>query len=176
MIDSIPYGYEIRYACAGDLKFLEEVELAAARMFQTNLIPEDVRNQALPLEILESAREEGRLFIAVDKEEEPAGFIVVRRDDDEAYIVELDVHPDHQRKALGRALIGKAVEWSISQKCSALTLTTFLSVPWNAPYYERLGFKRLEDDEISDALIKQLAHEKKRGLDDRVAMRKCFND
>ncbi len=174
MIESIPYGYGIRSACAGDLKFLEEVELAAARMFPTDVIPEHVRNQALSLETLESAQKEGRLFIAVDKEEKPAGFIAVRRNVDEAYIIELDVHPDHQRKALGRALIGKAVEWSISQKCSALTLTTFSSIPWNAPYYERLGFKRLEDDEISDALIKQLAYEKKRGLNDRVAMRKTL--
>ncbi len=174
MIDSIPNGYKIRSACAEDLKFLKEIELAAARIFPADVIPEDVRNQALPLETLESARKEGRLFIAVDNEEKPAGFIAVRRNDDEAYVIELDVHPDHQRKALGRALIGKAVEWSISQKCTVLTLTTFSGVPWNAPYYERLGFKRLKDGEISDALICQLMLEDKLGLKDRVAMRKML--
>jgi len=174
MTDSIPYGYRIRSACAGDLKFLKEIELAAARIFPTDVIPEDVRNQALSMETLVSAQKEGRLIIAVDKKEKPVGFIAVRRNVDEAYIIELDVHPDHQREMLGRALIGKAVEWSISQKCSALTLTTFSSVPWNAPYYERLGFKRLKDDEISDALIHQLMFEDKLGLKDRVAMRKML--
>ena len=29
--------------------------------------------------------------------------------------------------------------------CECLTLTTFADVEWNAPFYARLGFERIED-------------------------------
>ncbi len=34
----------------------------------------------------------------------------------------------------------------------ALTLTTFAEVPWNAPYYEPCGFRRLAEAEITPGL------------------------
>ena len=41
----------------------------------------------------------------------------------------------------------------------AVTLTTFRDVPWNAPYYERLGFRTLAADEITPGLAAIRAHE-----------------
>jgi hypothetical protein len=51
-----------------------------------------------------------------------------------------------------------------------VTLTTFRDVPWNAPYYERLGFQAIADN--SPGLAEIMREEASRGLDPatRVAM------
>ena len=55
-----------------------------------------------------------------------------------------------------------------------LTLTTFAEVPWNAPYYARIGFRVLADAELSPGLRAIRAHEAALGLDrwPRVCMRR----
>jgi GNAT superfamily N-acetyltransferase len=176
MVDCIPEGYTIRPASISDLKYLNKIELAAARIFPVEAISEEIRNQALPLELLESAQAEGRLFVAANTEDEPVGFIALHIYDDGAFIIELDVHPSYHRKGLGKVLIMAAADWAILHECSALTLTTFSAVQWNAPYYERLGFKRLRAFEIGKALSAQLEEEASRGLKDRVAMRMDLNE
>ena len=53
-----------------------------------------------------------------------------------------------------------------------ITLTTLRHIPWNAPWYQRLGFRVLETGELSEALRDLLQQEIQRGLpaDQRVAM------
>ena len=55
----------------------------------------------------------------------------------------------------------------------AVTLTTFRDVPWNAPYYERLGFRSLSETELTPELAEVRAREAEPGLDPetRVCMR-----
>ena len=55
-----------------------------------------------------------------------------------------------------------------------LTLSTFRSVPWNAPYYARLGFAELPAAELTPGLTEILAAETAFGLDpaERVFMRR----
>ncbi|WP_411757210.1 hypothetical protein [Streptomyces venezuelae] len=57
---------------------------------------------------------------------------------------------------------------------TALTLTTFADVPWNAPYYARIGFRPLADAELTPALRTIRAHEAELGLDrwPRLCMRR----
>jgi hypothetical protein len=47
-------------------------------------------------------------------------------------------------------------------------------VPWNAPYYERLGFRELAPTEVTPGLAKLIAAESGRGLKTsaRVCMRR----
>ncbi|HEX3960074.1 MAG TPA: GNAT family N-acetyltransferase, partial [Trebonia sp.] len=57
---------------------------------------------------------------------------------------------------------------------AALTLTTFASVPWNAPYYRRCGFRVLDDEELTSGLRAIRHDEAELGLDrwPRVCMRR----
>jgi predicted GNAT family acetyltransferase len=48
---------------------------------------------------------------------------------------------DWQGKGVGRQLIACAVEHARKLGLTSLTLTTFRDVPWNAPFYARLGFE-----------------------------------
>ncbi|WP_206604336.1 hypothetical protein [Arthrobacter pityocampae] len=64
------------------------------------------------------------------------------------------------------------------QGCSALTLTTFADVPWNAPYYARLGFAIVAPERLTPGLRAVRDHEAAVGLDawHRVAMRRPLGD
>jgi hypothetical protein len=56
----------------------------------------------------------------------------------------------------------------------ALTLTTFRDVPWNAPYYARIGFRVLVEAELTQGLRGIRDAEAAHGLDrwPRVCMRR----
>ena len=58
-----------------------------------------------------------------------------------------------------------AVVWAAAQALSAITLTTFTKVAWNGPYYERLGFRYLPEDQIGPELREIRRQEARRGLD-----------
>jgi predicted N-acetyltransferase YhbS len=82
----------------------------------------------------------------------------------------VSVHPDRAGQGIGRRLIDHVGAWA----GTPLTLTTFAEVPWNAPYYERLGFRRLRDEELTPAMRAIRAEEAAHGLDrwPRVVMRR----
>lgn len=55
-----------------------------------------------------------------------------------------------------------------------LRLTTFAEVPWNGPYYARLGFEVLPAERLTEGLRAIRATEAAKGLDawPRVVMRR----
>ena len=46
-----------------------------------------------------------------------------------------------------------------------ITLTTFVDVPWNAPFYRRAGFLELRGEDIGPALRELMLEESRGGLD-----------
>jgi len=88
------------------------------------------------------------------------------------------VDPAHGRRGLGRALLEAVLGWAGDAGYHGVTLTTFRDVSWNAPYYERMGFRALEADEIGPGLAEIMREEATRGLDPatRVAMRCDLNE
>jgi len=102
---------------------------------------------------------------------EPVAYLVAEPVDGCLHVEQVSVHAAFARRGIGRALIDEAGRAGFP----ALTLTTFAHVPWNAPYYERCGFVRLTDDELSPGLRRIRAEEAARGLDrwPRVAMRRA---
>ena len=55
-------------------------------------------------------------------------------------------------------------------------MCTFRDVPWNAPYYERLGFERIDEADWGCGLRALRRREAELGLDrwPRVAMRRLL--
>ena len=58
-----------------------------------------------------------------------------------------------------------------------ITLITFAEVAWNAPFYERHGFRPIAEHELTPALRVLREHEAARGLpmDDRVYLIREIN-
>jgi N-acetylglutamate synthase-like GNAT family acetyltransferase len=80
----------------------------------------------------------------------------------------------HQGRGRGWTLLEHAARRAAADGRPALTLTTFEHVPWNAPYYARLGFRILADAEVTPGLRAIRRREAEIGLDrwPRVCMRR----
>ncbi len=81
--------------------------------------------------------------------------------------------PEHGRRGLGTALVQEVCDWTTRSGFREITLTTFRLVPWNMPFYSRLGFEEILPDELRTELRSVLNDEVSRGLNPemRVAMR-----
>ena len=103
----------------------------------------------------------------------PVGYCFVRLIETSPHIEEVSVHPEHGRRGLGRRLIDAALDWARVAGHRRITLTTFRDLPWNGPFYERVGFVPLSDAEIGPELRERIRHEDEEGLPSalRLAMR-----
>ncbi|MDD0976228.1 GNAT family N-acetyltransferase [Pseudomonas fontis] len=119
---------------------------------------------------------EGLDWLVVDEQDMPLGFLCACVQGDALHIEELAVDHAYQGQGLGRRLIAHVRDWAQGQGFTALTLTTFVEVPWNAPFYTRLGFVALDDGQMSDFLRRQLVYEHSRGLQGRCAMRQMLGE
>jgi GNAT superfamily N-acetyltransferase len=73
----------------------------------------------------------------------PVGFAHVVEVDGDAHLELLAVRRDHGRQGIGTALVEAAKAEARARGHRRLTLSTYRDVPWNAPFYERLGFVEL---------------------------------
>ena len=83
---------------------------------------------------------------------EPAGYAAASGIGDVLWLVQLAVDPTHGRKGLGRELVEAAAAHARRSGCSTLMLSTFRDVPFNRPWYARLGFTETEPATLSPAL------------------------
>ena len=165
-------SYHIRRAQPEDLNALRLIERAADLLFAPYGLAGQLSNNITPLETLREGLRAGRLWVAVDDADQPVGFALASVVGDNAHLDELDVDPAHGRQGVGTALVETVCDWAKGSGYRAITLTTLRHIPWNVPWYQRLGFRVLEENEFSTALRDLLQDEVQRGLpaDKRVAM------
>ena len=166
-------SYKIVMARPSDLQALPAIELAAARLLAGHA-PESVLAETTSEEDLEEAQAQGHLWVVLAGGE-PVGFAHVEvREPTAAHLEEIDVHPDHGRRGLGARLVAAVCDWAAAEGYPAVTLTTFRDVPFNMPFYARLGFEVIPPEDLSPALKSIVQDETRRGLDParRVAMRR----
>ena len=88
------------------------------------------------------------------------GFATCEAFEHELHLWELAVRHEVQGKGVGRALIAAIADEARARRLPAVTLTTFRDIPWNAPYYARLGFRELPEGEWGPQLRALVAHER----------------
>lgn len=142
-------GYTIRPATPADLPLLPAIERAAAARFRGTPLAA-MADAPLVATAIAPARE--RVWLASAPDGAIAGFAIARPLDDGIHLHELDVHPAHARRGLGARLIGAVAAWASETDARAITLLTFRDIPWNAPYYARLGFVPLADGALPPGL------------------------
>jgi GNAT superfamily N-acetyltransferase len=147
----LPPGYAIRPGEDRDVPALPAVERAAAAAFAPWGLDALFASATTPEPVLREAVLEGRLRVA-DLAGAPVGFALLSRVDWHAHLDELDVHPAHGRRGLGRALVLASLAWAQQAGMARLTLATMRDVPFNAPWYARLGFRELEERELGPGL------------------------
>jgi GNAT superfamily N-acetyltransferase len=156
--------YRISAARPADLARLPEIELAAARLLAGHA-PASVLGETTSHQILTLAQREGRLWVAL-ADDVPVGFAHVEvLDAETVHLEEIDVHPDHGHRGLGARLVMHVCRWAADAGYRSLTLTTFRDVPWNMPFYARLGFEIVVAEDLLPALRAIVEDETRRGLD-----------
>jgi GNAT superfamily N-acetyltransferase len=146
--------------------------LAAAALLLGHA-PESVLSETTAERDFREAQAQGRLWVALDGDV-PVGFAHVEVFSTRAaHLEEVDVHPAHGRRGLGTRLVVAVREWAARSGYRELTLTTFREVPWNMPFYARLGFQEVPTGELTSDLMSVVRDETRRGLDParRVVMR-----
>ncbi|WIW67648.1 MULTISPECIES: GNAT family N-acetyltransferase [Kocuria] len=148
---------------------LPAIEAAAGEAFRSIGMPE-VADDPLPdVQRLKRHASAGRAWVATVDNQVVAYALAVLRDGS-AHLEQVSVHPDHAGQRIGANLIDAVTSWARDRGDDRLTLTTFADVPWNAPYYRKLGFRALPDDALGPQLAAELSEERMRFTAPRVAM------
>jgi GNAT superfamily N-acetyltransferase len=166
--------YLLRLARDDDVSALPDIERAANALFAAYGLVEQFSNLLTPIDSLREGVKTNQLWVAVDETDRPVGFALASIVGDNAHLDELDVHPAHGRRGLGTALVNAVYDWARTSGYRAITLTTLRHIPWNAPWYQQLGFRVLAENELGEALHDLLQAEIQRGLpaEQRVALRR----
>lgn len=163
----------IRPAAAGDLDALAAMQVDAGGLFRGLGMALVADGPAPSAAELDAARAAGHLLVAV-ADGRVVGFVRTRPLDGALHVVQVTVAPAAQRRGIGRALMLAAERAAAEHGFTRLTLTTFRDVPFNGPFYRRLGWRELAPDTLTAGLAAERREEAEAGLDSwpRVAMEK----
>ncbi len=170
--------YAIRLANLSDVRLLPDIEKSAAQTFLgyekfSWIAQGNVQTEQDHLNFIQQKME----WVAVNGSDEPIGFINVEKHANSLHICELSVCQRWQGQGIGKQLITHIIDVALVQKIPAITLTTFCDIPWNAPYYQRLGFNIIKHGNVPTELNSILQHEMDAGfqVDERCAMIKLIS-
>lgn len=174
----IPGEYRVVEAEEHQLAAIPGIEHAAATLFSEADLPASIRYRTTDLETLGRAWQERRLWLAMSGMDFPVGYAYATEVDGQGHLAEVDVHPKHARRGIGSRLVMRACQWAKQREYRQITLITFEHVPWNAPFYRRLGFEAIDPQYLGDNIRTLLAEEAALGLDTsrRIVMRLCLQD
>lgn len=169
-MDSVTYRTTLR----SDLESIIEIEHQADVQFASVGLGAVLDTPQAGVDDHEPAQADGRLFVAQDDTGRIVGFARVDLVDAEPHIEQVSVHPDAGGRRLGAALMGVCEDWAVTHGYDRVTLCTYRDVPWNAPYYKRLGWHELSEGELGPELRGLRLHERELGLEvqPRLAMMK----
>ncbi len=169
-----PSTVTIRPARENEVETLRRIERSAAQAFRlveafSWIATGEVQSAERHLDLISR----GTNWVATADGDHPVGFLSAEIAGPELHIAEISVDHLHQGFGIGRRLIRHAVEQAAARGLKAVTLTTFRTIPWNCPFYERLGFTLLYEAALSPRLAGVLDEEAGHGLqrDTRCAMR-----
>lgn len=160
-------------ATVGHIAAIPGIEIAAATLFTAADLPSRLRFKTTAKADLNRAQQDARLWVAIKGDEKVVGFSIADVIDGQAYLVEVGVMPAFGRLGVGTRLVQTTVDWARESKFEHVSLTTFRHLPWNAPFYRRLGFDCVDSSEYGPELTSLFETEKQAGLDTskRIAMR-----
>jgi GNAT superfamily N-acetyltransferase len=167
----------IRPLCAGDGDAVRAIERAAGERFREVGLAFVAEHEPATLEELAAYASAERGWVATTADDDAIGYVLVDVVDGNAHIEQVSVHPAHQGRGVGGALVDHVHAWAVHTARPAITLTTFRDVEWNRPLYEHLGFVVMTGDEVGPELAAVCRTEATHGLTPelRVCMRRLVD-
>ncbi len=154
----MPETHPIRVAVPADIWRLHDIERLAGAAFADVGMPEIAADEPFSAEVLRGFTGRGRAWVweAADgsgsRRERTAAYVLAEAIDGASHIAQVSVDPAWARRGIGRQLIDHVADWALAAGMNAVTLTTFRDMPWNAPYYARLGFRIMSVEDIGPQL------------------------
>lgn len=152
-----------RFATADDVPQIAPLEKAAAEMFR-DIDMEAIADDAPIAESRLAQAVEDRLLWVATEFGTVRAYLLAEPLADSLYIEQVTVHPEAAHRGIGARLIESVAADERAVELGKLSLISFENVPWNAPYYERLGFLDLAESEWPAGLHEKVEEEKARGL------------
>ncbi|MBE9079077.1 GNAT family N-acetyltransferase [Romeria aff. gracilis LEGE 07310] len=146
---TVESGYVIRSAVIEELALLSHIEQSAAALFLDTLYSFLANAEPLPLDFVWQRFQAGQVWVAVDRHDAVVGYAMTREVDSTIYLQQIDVEPKHSQRGIGSALVNEVCSWARFNGYSVVSLSTFRDIPWNAPFYSKLGFRILNEFEIT---------------------------
>lgn len=158
-------AFAVRRTRIGDASLLPAIERSAGEAFRAIpslawLADGDDHSEATHLAHIRSETS----WVVVGEDDIPLGFLIGNRSDDIFYVVEFSVRLDRQQAGCGSALLSSVIDWARAENVTAIILTTFRDVAWNAPFYRRFGFREIDGDELAQRFPAALEREAAIGL------------
>ena len=147
----------IRPAVGEDASVLRDVEVASGQLFRDVGMAEIADDEPMWLDAW--SRYVASTWV-YEVDGVVAGFVMCEALGDALHVEQLSVSPAFGRRGIGSALVRHVFALAGDRP---VTLTTFRHVPWNMPFYERLGFVECVDP--SPALLARFEEEAAAGLD-----------
>ena len=151
-------------ATTRDIPVMQTIEIAAGQLFAEIGMQDVADDGAHETGVLEGHVRGDRAWVA-ESGGAVCAYALALVVDGAGHLEQVTVHPDHGRQGIGRLLIDAVAAWARARGYSALTLMTFRDVPWNGPYYRRLGFEDIPEAELGPGLLQLRANEVAHGLD-----------
>jgi GNAT superfamily N-acetyltransferase len=146
--------YRVRPARGNEVGELQNIDIASASLFRgTGLIdfgPLGEPSQPIPEERLRKGFGDGLIWVAVDNLEELVGFALCSDRGEDLYLDQLSVLPRHGRQGLGTRLVRRCLQEAEARSYKRVSLSTFRKVPWNGPFYKKLGFREVPSWRMQD--------------------------
>jgi ribosomal protein S18 acetylase RimI-like enzyme len=169
--------FQIRRAILADVGRCQQIDVLTERQFADAGHPEFLDGCTIPDGAAARAIDEQRMFV-VEVDGRVEGWMFLTRDEGELSIGQLAVHPAQQRLGIGSALLRYVIALAYQAGEQTVVLNTQSDVPWNRPWYERLGFRVVETADWTGTMHAIVAEQSDAGLDwtTRVHMRRHITD
>ena len=140
-------GFRIRAARADEVELLQNIDLKSAELFLgEGLIdfgPEGVPVDPIPEDRIRLSLGEALVWVIAESSDYPVGFALASERGRDLYLDQVSVVPEFGRRGLGERLVRHVLEFAQTEGFERVSLSTFRDVPWNGPFYRRLGFKEI---------------------------------
>ncbi|WP_129658769.1 GNAT family N-acetyltransferase [Rothia uropygialis] len=142
----------IREAAESDIPRIIAIEVDAGQAFRSVGMPEVADHRPEAGELREAIYVHHLWVAEVDGQ--VVGYVAADLVDANAHVAQVSVDPVHAGHRYGRQMIEFVESWGRDRGCSGTTLTTFTTVPWNLPYYARLGYQVLAGANMGPELLR----------------------
>jgi GNAT superfamily N-acetyltransferase len=168
-----PGRVTVRLAGPRDLSFLPSVERRASIRFADSGMRSLAEGPTLPAELLARQQALGLVWVAGDP---PVGFALALAFTAGLHLHEVSVIPAAGGRGLGSALVEEVSAEAARRGLREVTIVTFRDIPWNGPWYRRLGFRPSTAAARRPEIAALLEEERRTGLaalGPRVVMRRA---